>query len=496
MISSATSTEQWQAVTVAPFVDGQIYDQVGGARFAHVSPATGQTIFSIPEGSAADVDRAVSSARDGFEDQRWRGMPPSGRKAVLYRLANMITAEAATLDALDAVEMGKPVSVAFGNALAAAAIFRFAAEAVDKLTGDVYVSDQNSFVTQRRVPRGVVAAVVPWNFPAYVAALKAAPALAAGNCVVLKPSELSPRSAIRIAELAVEAGLPAGVLNIVPGLGSTVGQALGRHPDVDMLTFTGSTAVGKLMLEYAARSNMKAVMAECGGKSPQIIFEDVADLEATASTVARLLLTNQGQVCSVGSRLLVQRSVQARVVEMLRAELVKVVMGDPLTPQTTFGPVASAAQCARVMDYIESAPREGAQLVVGGNRALVETGGFFVEPTLFCGVDPRSRVAQEEIFGPVLSVIPFDTEAEAIALANGTIYGLTAYVWTTDLSRAMRMANGIRSSVRLNAAVPSGEGAGLAYSYEPVQQSGLGTEGGLAGIEAYLRRQLVWINHA
>jgi acyl-CoA reductase-like NAD-dependent aldehyde dehydrogenase len=481
---------------VRMYVDGLNLDSASATTREIVNPSNGQRLFAIPSGSETDVDRAVASARLAFDEGRWSEAPPSSKKQVLHRFADAIQANARELDALDAEEMGKPVSVKFCNAAAAADFTRFYAEALDKVTGDVYGSDKSSLALQRRIPRGIVAAIVPWNFPTFCAVLKLAPALAAGNSVVLKPSELSTRSAIRLAQLALEAGLPPGVLNVVPGLGETVGKALGLHPDVDMVTFTGSTAVSKLMLQYAGQSNMKVVLAECGGKSPQIVFDDGVDLDDASASIAGFLLTNQGQICSVGSRLLVQRSIERALVEKVTARMREIVMGDAMDPNTTFGPLVSAQQISRVMQYIESAQAEGAQLAAGGKRALTTSEGFFVEPTVFHDVSPSARIAQEEIFGPVLSVIPFEDEAEALRIANSTMYGLIAYVWTADLSRGMRMAKGIRSSVILNAAAPTGEGAGFAASHEPTGQSGIGTEGGLAGMESYLRRQLVLINHA
>lgn len=341
----------------------------------------------------------------------------------------------------------------------------------------------------------MIAAVVPWNFPTFNAVLKIAPALAAGNSVILKPSELSSHSAMHLAHLATEAGLPPGVLNAVPGLGETVGRALALHPHVDMVAFTGFSEIGRRMLQYAGQSNMKVILAECGGKSPHIVFADGVDLDAASQHIAQMMLTNQGQICSVGSRLIVHRSIEAMMIERISARFKQIVMGDAVDPNTTFGPVASDKQCERVMQYIHSAESEGAELVIGGRRVL-QTGGYFIEPTLFRNVLPTARIAQEEIFGPVLSVITFQTEAEAISIANGTMYGLTAYVWTADLSRGMRLARDIRSSVRINAAAPSGEAAGHAPSFEAAGQSGVGTEGGVAGMESYLRRQLVWFNYA
>ena len=392
--------------------------------------------------------------------------------------------------------MGKPIREPRANATGASSLMRFYAESVDKTTGEVYASDRNSFVAQRRVPRGVVGALIPWNFPTFNATLKLAPALAAGNSVVLKPSELSSRSALRLAEIAVSVGLPPGVLNVTPGLGETVGSALARHGDVDMVTFTGSTEVGKKIIQYAGYSNMKVVLAECGGKSPQIVFDDGVDLEAAADSIAQSILTNQGQVCSAGSRLLVQRSIESELLEKIANRARQITMGNAMDPRTTYGPVASANHCSRIMEYIHSAGEEGAELVVGGRRSLKETGGYFIEPTIFRNVSPEARVAQEEVFGPVLSVIAFESEEDAIRIANGTKYSLAAYLWTSQMSRGLRVAKAIRSLVLVNAAAPAGEGPGFASSFEPSGHSGIGVEGGVAGLESYLRRQTIWINHA
>jgi acyl-CoA reductase-like NAD-dependent aldehyde dehydrogenase len=294
----------------------------------------------------------------------------------------------------------------------------------------------------------------------------------------------------------MEAGFPPGVFNVTPGLGETVGRALGLHEGVNMLTFTGSGEVGKRLLQYAGQSNMKLVMAECGGKSPQLVFDDGVDLDLAGEAIARQLLINQGQVCSVGSRLLVQRSIEAALVKKITTHFEKIVIGAALDPKTTFGPLASAKQCARVMDYVALAGVAGAELVAGGHRIREENGGYFVAPTVFRNVSPQSRLAQEEVFGPVLAVMPFGTEAEAIHIANGTSFGLAACVWTSKLSTGLSVAKGIRASVWVNAAAPQGEGPGHAPSFEPFGQSGLGVEGGLAGLESYLQRQLIWINHS
>lgn len=485
---------EWQAVQ--PFLEGEVAESHSEATLPVISPSTGRLCVSLPTGCEMDVNRAVSSCRRAFDDGRWSEMPPSSKKKILHRLADLIESEGHALDALDAMEMGKPVSEPLANAASAATLTRFYAEAIDKLTGDVYCSDRHSFVAQRRVARGVVAAIVPWNFPTYVAMVKVAPALAAGNCVVLKPSELSPRSAIRLAQLALQAGLPPGVFNVVLGLGDTVGEALALHSAVDMLTFTGSTAVGKRILQYAGQSNLKVVMSECGGKSPHIVCADAIALDETGSAIARMILSNQGQICSAGTRVLVHRSIEAELLDSIMKRMRRVVIGDASDPKTTFGPLASAKQLDRVMRYINAAAESGAQLVIGGERVLQETGGYFVEPTMFASVPPTAAIAQEEIFGPVLTVTHFDDEEQAIRLANSTVYGLAAYVWTADLSRAMRMAKSIRSSVRVNAVPPIGEGAGYATSSEPAGHSGVGTEGGVAGMESYMRRQRLWFNHS
>lgn len=483
------------AVEVLPLIDGAVCQSESDATFEVLNPSTGSRVQFIPSGCEADVNEAVASARRAFNDGRWGGAPPSFRKKTLHTLAGLIAQQSAVLDALDAEEMGKPVRETFANATIAANLMRFYAESIDKVTGDVYSSDQASLVAQRRVPRGVVGAVTPWNFPSVNAIRKLAPALAAGNCVVLKPSEFASRSALHIAHLALQAGLPPGVLNVVPGLGATVGRALALHMDVDMLTFTGSTQVGKLMLQYAGQSNLKVVMAECGGKSPQIVFDDGVDLDSVGESIAKFLVTNQGQICTVGSRLLVQKSIEPALVERIAEKFTQVVIGNALDSRTTFGPLVSAKQCARVMEYIQSGHAEGAQLVVGGRRTLERSGGYFVEPTLFRAVPFNARIAQEEIFGPVLSIIPFEDEGEAISIANATMYGLMGYVWTTKLSTGLRVGKALRSSVRISASAAIGEGAGDAYSSEPAGQSGVGTETGMAGMESYMRRQLIWINH-
>ena len=476
-------------IAVKPLIEGKFTDSTASDTFEVINPANGKPLFSIPVGSEEDINRAVTSARAAFDDGRWCQTPPSVRKKILHCFADLIEKEAATLDTLDAEEMGKPISIEFCNSAAAAGLMRFYAEALDKLSGDVFNSDRNSFVTQRHVPMGVVGAIVPWNFPAYCVVLKCAPALAAGNTLVLKPSELSSRSAIRLAQLALEAGVPPGVFNVVPGTGEIIGKTLALHQQVDLITFTGSTAVGRSIMQYAGQSNLKRVMLECGGKSPHIVFDDGVDLDTAADAVAQLILTNQGQICSAGTRLLVQETIEEALLEKIARRFKKIVMGDPLDPETTFGPLSTAKQYARVIRYIESGRESGSTLITGGEKALEETGGNFIEPTLFQGVKADEPLAQEEIFGPVLSTITFADEADAIRIANNTRYALMAYVWTHNLGTGMRIADNIHSNAAILSGKPSNEGAGHAASGDPAGLSGFGAESGLAGMESYLRRK-------
>jgi len=481
---------------VRPFVDGQAVPSAGDLVLRPVNPATGEALRTVPAGVTADADLAVASARRTVEEGAWSRAAPGERKAVLNRWAQLIADDGVALDAADAVEMGKPVRLAAFNAGAAAGLVRFNAEAVDKCLGAVLPSDHPSTVVQMRMPRGVVAAITPWNFPTYNAVLKAAPALAAGNSVVLKPSELATESALRLAKLALEAGLPPGVFNVVPGRGETVGRALAEHMDVDMVTFTGSSDVGKLMLQAAGASNMKAVLTECGGKSPHIVFDDGLDLDLVAANIAATLSANSGQICSVGSRLLVQDTIEEVLTQKIVACLQAIRPGDPLDPETTYGPLASRAQLDRVTRHLDAADQDGADLVHGGERILQDTGGYFVQPAVFVNVPQDSRLAREEVFGPVLAVLSFKDADEAVRLAKNTPYGLAAYVWTGRLSVGFQMSKALQTAITVVNGRPEGTlGAGFGYSGEPAGLSGLGVEGGVAGLESYMRRQTVWFNH-
>ncbi|MFT4128309.1 MAG: aldehyde dehydrogenase family protein, partial [Gordonia sp. (in: high G+C Gram-positive bacteria)] len=423
------------------FIDGTWRPAIAGETFPVVNPATGTALTEVAAGDAADIDAAVTSAKAAFPG--WSGLSAARRGALLGRFAELIADHTEELALLVTVEMGKPI----GDSLTvevpgAAAVFRYYGEVIDKLPGELPPTADGSVAMVRRVPLGVVGAVVPWNFPLDIAAWKVAPALAAGNTVVLKPAEESPLSVLRLAELAVAAGIPPGVFNVVPGLGATAGQALGRHPEVACLTFTGSTEVGKLFLTYSGESNMKQVWLECGGKSPNLVFADCADLDKAAEMACFGIFGNQGEVCSANSRLLVERSIADDFVAKVVEYAAHYHPGDPLDPASTAGAIVTQKQLDQILRYTEIARTDG-RIMLGGNR-VGET-GYFLEPTVVTDLPADSAVVTDEIFGPLLAVVPFDTEDEAIRLANDTPYGLAASVWTSNLDRALRVSDALHA---------------------------------------------------
>ena len=488
-----TTLQEWTeaANAVAPrnriFVDGEWTDAADGATFDTINPATGQTITAVAEGNAEDIDLAVASARRAFDDGRWSKLSPRDRGQALVRLAGLIESSSDELQLLETLDVGKPIRysriVDVGQAVHT---YSWYGEAADKLYDDIAPTGPNALALITREPIGVVGAVTPWNFPMMINSWKLAPALVAGNSVVLKPAEQSPLSALRIAELAVEAGIPPGVLNVVPGYGETAGRALGLHPDVDGVTFTGSTEVGKLFLKYAGESNMKRVSAETGGKTPNIIFADAPDLSYAIGAVGFSIFWNTGEMCIAGSRLLVERSVYGQVVAEVAAKSQAWMPGDPLDPATKAGPIVDAGQLDRVMGYIERGQAQGANLVAGGNKVLTDTGGYFVEPTVFSDVSNDMDIAQDEIFGPVLSIIPFDTEDEALAIANETRYGLSAAVWTSNLARAHRMSAALKAGTVW---VNNFDTSDITAPFGGYKESGFGREGGRHGLLDYVSLQ-------
>ena len=428
------------------FIDGAFVEAQSGKTFTTENPATGQPLAQIAECDAPDVDRAVQAARQAFESGVWSRQTPADRKRVLLKFADLLETNLGELALLDTLEAGKPIGdCATMDLPDTIHCIRWHAEAIDKLYHHVSPTGPENLALILREPVGVVGCVVPWNFPAQMAAWKIGPALAAGNSVVLKPAELTSLSAIRMAELAAEAGLPAGVFNVVPGFGETAGQAIGRHPDVDLVAFTGSTEVGRYFLKYSAESNLKRILLECGGKSPQVVFADAPDLDAVASHVVSAAFWNMGENCSCGSRLIVHKTVRDELVAKVAALAKTWKTGDPLDPRNRLGAMIEQPHLEKVLAYVAAGKAEGARLVMGGNRILEETGGYFVEPTIFDEVSNRMKIAREEIFGPVLSVIPFSTEDEAVALANDTNYGLAASLYTRDLGTAHRVARAIRA---------------------------------------------------
>jgi 4-(gamma-glutamylamino)butanal dehydrogenase len=473
------------------FIDGAFRPAKSGERFVTENPATGQPLAEVAAGDGADIDAAVRAARRAFDDGRWSRRSPSARKEVLLRFADLLETNLEELAMLDSLEAGKPISDCRDvDVPETITTFRWFAEAIDKVFDAVAPTGPDALGLIVREPVGVVGAVVPWNFPLLMATWKVAPALAAGNSVIVKPAELTSLSTIRMAEIAVEAGLPDGVLNVVPGLGETAGQALGRHMDVDMVTFTGSTEVGRYFLKYAAESNLKEITLECGGKSPQVVLANPPDLDYVADQVLIAGLMNMGENCSCGSRLIVDRSVHDALLDRLINAIPAWTVGDPQDPATRLGPMIERPHLDKVLGYIEAGRSEGAQVVAGGGRTLEETGGYFVAPTILDDVRNTMTVAREEIFGPVISTIPVDSEEEAVALANETSYGLAASVYTTDLDTAIRVARSLRAGTVGVNAYSEGD---ITTPFGGYKESGFGgRDKGLEAFEQYTQKKTIW----
>jgi gamma-glutamyl-gamma-aminobutyraldehyde dehydrogenase len=478
------------------FIGGTFRDARSGKTFDTVSPATGQPLAAVASCGPDDVDLAVTAARAAFDSGQWSGLAPAERKRVLLRLAGLVEEHAAELAWLDSADAGKPITDCENLDLPDAVnTLRWYAESVDKVFGKVSPTGADNLALIVREPVGVVGAVLPWNFPVTTLAWKLGPALAAGNCMVVKPAEQSPLSTLRVAELAAEAGLPDGVLNVVPGFGEVAGRAVGLHPDIDAVTFTGSTEVGRHFLRYAADSNLKRVTLELGGKSPQIVLADaVRDLRRVAGELATAAFWNMGENCTAGSRILVDARIREDLVAALAAETARWTVGDPLDRATKVGPLIEPAALDRVLRYIGEAASTGAEVVSGGHRVREESGGWFVEPTILDQVTPGMPVARDEIFGPVVAVVPFSDEADAIAIANDTTYGLAASVFTHDLDAAHRLARSVRAgTVAVNC---YGEGD-ITTPFGGYNGSGFGgRDKGLEAFGQYTEEKTIWFSLA
>jgi 4-guanidinobutyraldehyde dehydrogenase/NAD-dependent aldehyde dehydrogenase len=476
------------------FINGKRVNAADSATFECFSPIDNRKLTDVARCKAADIDLAVNAARAAFNDRRWAGLTPRERKQTMIKFADLILANREELALLETLDMGKPIEASFNvDVNSAANTLRWFGEAIDKVYDEIAPTADHTLAMITREPIGVVGAIVPWNYPIAMAAWKIAPALAAGNSVVLKPSEKSPLTALRLGDLALQAGIPAGVLNVVPGFGAEAGSPLALHMDVDCIAFTGSTAVGKKIQVMAGQSNLKRAWCELGGKSPNIVFADCIDMDKAAAASAGSIFYNQGESCNAPSRLLVERSIKDEFISKLLKELPNYMPGDPLDTNTSMGAMVDCGQMENVLKYIASGKLQGANLLAGGERVRAETNGFYITPTIFDNVTNDMTIAVEEIFGPVLCIITFDTTDEAIKIANDTIYGLAAAVWTRDISKAHTVALALRAgTVHVN----SYDEDDITVPFGGFKQSGNGRDKSLHAMEKYTELKTTWIRLA
>ncbi|WP_231960218.1 aldehyde dehydrogenase [Tepidimonas fonticaldi] len=473
------------------FIDGRRVEATDGRTFDCHSPVDGRLLTAVARGGPADIDAAVAAARAAFEDRRWAGKPPAARKRVLIRFAELILAHGDELALTETLDMGKPLRYAKGvDVNSAANCIRWYGEAVDKVYDEIAPTPDTALALITREPVGVVGVIVPWNYPMIMAAWKIAPALAAGNSVVLKPSEKSPLTALRLAELALEAGIPPGVFNVVPGYGPEAGSALALHMDVDCIAFTGSTRVGKQIHVMAGQSNLKRAWTELGGKSPNIVFADCPDLDRAVEVAVGSIFFNQGESCNAPSRLFVEASIKDAFLEKALALVPRYQPANPLDKNTVMGAIVDRIQLDTVLRYIEQGQAEGARLLAGGQAVEPVPGGCYVQPTIFDGVTNDMTIAREEIFGPVLSVIAFTDAADAVRQANANVYGLQAAVWTRDLNKAHGVARALRAgTVHVN----QYDEDDITVPFGGFKQSGVGRDKSLHAFDKYTELKTTWI---
>ena len=491
------TTTMWHERASALSIDGRAF--INGARtwaksgqqFDDHSPIDGRKLGPVARCECVDVDAAVAAARAAFEDRRWAGQSPSARKRVLIKFADLVLRNSDELALLETLDMGKPIKYSKSvDVKSAANCLRWYGEAIDKIYDEIAPTAANSLALITREPVGVVAAIVPWNYPMIMATWKIAPALAAGNSVILKPSEKSPLTALRLAEIAMEAGLPAGVFNVVPGYGHEAGAALALHMDVDCIAFTGSTNVGRQILQMAGQSNLKRAWTELGGKSANIVCADCPDIDAAVAAAVGSIYFNQGESCNAPSRLFVEASIKERFLEKALALMPGFQPGDPLDEATVMGAIVDATQLKTVMGYIEAGKAAGATLLAGGQQMRIDTGGYYVAPTLFDKVDSSMSIAREEIFGPVLSVLSFTDIDDAVRQANATPYGLNAAVWTSNLTKAIQTARSLRAgTVHVN----QYDGDDITVPFGGYKQSGNGRDKSLHAFDKYTELKTTWI---
>ncbi|MYN06479.1 aldehyde dehydrogenase [Pseudoduganella aquatica] len=473
------------------FINGERAWSRTGQQFDKHSPIDGRKLAAVARCGAPDVDAAVQGARAAFEDGRWSGMAPAKRKRVLIRFADLIQQNAAELALLETLDMGKPIKYSQSVDVGAAAnCIRWYGEAVDKVYDEIAPTASNSLALITREPVGVVGAVIPWNYPMIMAAWKIAPALAAGNSVVLKPSEKAPLTSLRLAELALAAGIPPGVFSVLPGFGNEAGSALALHMDVDCIAFTGSTRVGKQIMQMAGQSNLKRAWTELGGKSANIVCADCPDLDAAVEAAVGSIYFNQGESCNAPSRLFVEESIRERFIEKALAMMPRYQPGDPLDEATVMGAIVDEVQMKTVLGYIEAGLQGGARLLAGGGRERAQSGGYYVAPALFDQVDSSMKIAQEEIFGPVLSVLGFTDVQDAVKQANATPYGLQAAVWSANMSKAIQVARALRAgTVHVN----QYDGDDITVPFGGYKQSGNGRDKSLHAFDKYTELKTTWI---